>query len=165
MTILYTLLAIIGVVFFENLFVALCNFRILFLISLITFKKVDWRYLCVFVAVTSIILDVIYHYTFGTNLIIIAIPYLILLATSLFVPFGKTLPSYVVKFFAFIIYYILLTIVPNFFTEGVFAQLSWGILLSILIKSVVAILVCFITDLVWDRFRGKDSGSKLRLNN
>ncbi len=163
MGILYTLIAIFGVVFLESFLVALCDLRILFLVSVVAFKKINWRYLCIAIAISSIVLDVVYHYVLGTNLILIAIPMLLLLLFSLFVPLGQSLPGYAVKLGIFVFYNVLLVTVPNFLLEGVFGQLSWAILLGILVKSCVSVLLCFVADLVWDRFRKKEDGTKLRL--
>lgn len=164
MAILYTLLAIFGVVFFESFFIALGGFRIFFLISLISFKKVNWKYLTVFAILTSLILDIIYHYALGTNLLIVIIPFLLLVGSSLFVPLGRSISGYAIKFTIFCIYYVLLTVVPSFFLDGVFSQISWVILGGIVIKSFVSIILCMLADLGWSRLRGKEENNKIRLN-
>jgi hypothetical protein len=130
---------------------------------MVGFKKINWKYLTVITIFTSLVLDLVYHYVLGTSLVLVGISMLVFLGFSLFIPLGQTLPGYAVKFGIFILYGILVCIVPNLFLEGVLGQISWVILLGVVTKAIVSVLLCFVFDIIWDRFRKREDGTKLRL--
>lgn len=163
MQILYVLLTSLLVVFLESFLVALGNFRLLYLLTISLFNKINWRYLLVFSVATSLVLDVVYHYVLGTNLLLISISLILMLGISLIIPLEYSLPGYVVKFICILIYYISIALIPNLILVGQLGSLTGTMVIGMLIKSVISIVFCVLFDLVWSRLRGREEGTKLRL--
>ena len=159
-----TILLSILTVFLDSFFVALAGFRILPVLSIAFYNKINWRYLSIFILLTSLALDVVFHYVLGTNLLILVIILFLGRIMSIFVPWENNLGGYGLKYLGFVLYHILLATVPSLIQSG-----SWGILTGTivggaLIKSLFAIGFCIVFDLVWGRVRSKDdSSSKLKL--
>lgn len=163
MQILYVLLTSLLVVFLESFLVALGNFRLLYLLTISLFNKINWRYLLIFSVATSLVLDVVYHYVLGTNLLLISISLILMLGISLIIPLEYSLPGYVVKFICILIYYISIALIPNLILVGQLGSLTGTMVIGMLIKSVISIVFCVLFDLVWSRLRGREEGTKLRL--
>lgn len=163
MPFIYVLIGGLLTLFLESFFVALCNFRIFYMIVLVLFKRIDWRYLLIFTFLTSLVSDVVYHYVFGTSLLTITLPLLLIWGTSFLIPIDNTLPGYVVKFVSFVLYYFLQYVIPSLFSTGVFAHISLVAWAFILLKSVISLGVCIIVDIVTKRIRKKEESGKLIL--
>lgn len=163
MPVLYILIATFITVFLESFFTALCGFKLFYLVTLIFFRKIDWKYIFSFVVISSLILDVVSHYILGTNLLIIIIPLIVMFGISFLIPIENSFPGYVVKFLSFVIYYLLSYLVPNLLLEGIFQTVSWTILGEIILKSIISVGLCFLFDLVWNGIRNKEKSTKLRL--
>lgn len=164
MQVLYVLLTSFVVVFLESFFVSFGNFRIFYLLTINLFNKINWKYLLIFSVVTSLILDVIYHYVLGTNLLLVGISLALMLVFSLLIPLGYNLPGYFVKFVCILAYYISAFLIPNLISTGQLVSLTGNIMVGILIKSVISILFCLLFDLLWSRLRSKEDSTKLRLH-
>ena len=163
MAFLYIIISSLAVIFLESFLIALCNFRIFFLVVLLLFKKINWKYILIFAILTSLILDVVYHYILGTNLLILAIPLLVMLGISLLIPIDNTLPGYVVKLFCIILYYFLVYWIPNLLIMGNFQTITFGIIVGIVLKSIFSLGICVVFDILWGKLRKKETLTKLRL--
>lgn len=162
MEVLYLILTCLGVVFLESFLVALGSMRFFFLLNISLFNKINWKYLLTFSIITSIILDVIYHYVLGTNLLLVAIPLLLMLGISLLVPLEYNLPGYSVKFLCIFVYYLLLAFVPELIITGNWATITGLMIGGMVLKATISIAFCVIFDLVWSRLRKREEGTKLR---
>lgn len=163
MDILYVFLISFFTIFLESFLVALGNFRISFLLVLCFFNKINWKYLLLILSITSLILDVIYHYTLGTNLLLVSLSLFVFLGFSLIVPPGVSIPGYVVKFVCIFLYYTFVLILPNLILTGTWTNITIPLVGGILVKSLVSLVFCVIFDLVWGRIRQKNESNKLRL--
>ncbi|MBU1119699.1 hypothetical protein KKA50_00660 [Patescibacteria group bacterium] len=162
MSILYVLLTTFGVIFLESFLVALANLRFLFLLNVSLFNKINWKHLLSFSLLSSLILDVIYHYVLGTNLLMVAVPLLIMLLISLIVPLENSLPGYSVKFVCIFLYYLFVSFVPNLILTGQGTVITGVMLGGMVLKAAISVLFCVVFDVVWSRLRKKEEGTKLR---
>jgi hypothetical protein len=162
MPILYVLLICFLTIFLEGFFVALGSFRIFFLLNISLFNKINWKYLLTFSLISSLILDVICHYVLGTNLLLVAIPLLLMLGISLFVPLEYNLPGYSVRFVCIFVYYLLVAFVPELILTGNWVTITGLMVGGMVLKAVISIAFCVVFDLIWSRLRKKEEGTKLR---
>jgi len=162
MELLYVLLTCFLAIFLESFFVALGNLRFVFLLNMSLFNKINWKYLLIFSVLSSVILDVIYHYVLGTNLLLVAISLLLMLGVSLLVPLEYNLPGYSVKFVCIFIYYLLLAFVPTLISTGNWVTITGPMIGGMVLKALISIAFCIIFDLVWSRLRKREEGTKLR---
>lgn len=162
MPILYVLLTCFLTIFLEGFLVALGNLRFFFLLNIALFNKINWKYLLLFAILGSVVLDVIYHYVLGTNLLITGLSLLLMLAISLLVPLNYNLPGYSVKFFCIFIYYLLLAFVPELISTGNWVSITGLMVGGMVLKALASIAFCVVFDMVWSRLRKRDEGTKLR---
>jgi len=163
MIVALTILLSILTVFLDSFFVALAGFRILPVIAITMYNKVNWKYLVVFSLLSSLLLDVVYHYVLGTNLLILVIILFLGRIIAIFVPWGSNLGSYALKYLSFILYYILLALIPSLISSGTWGILSWGVVGGALLKSIFAVGFCLLFDVLLSRVRSKDNSTKLKL--
>jgi len=163
MAYIYILIGTLLVIFLESFFVALCNFRIFYLVILLLFKRINWKYLLIFVFLTSIISDVVYHYVFGATLLITMIPLLLVIGGSFLISVNNMLPGYVIKFLSIILYYLLLHWVPSLLSNGLFISITLSGVGIIVLKSFITLGICFVFDILMDRVRKREENGKLRL--
>lgn len=163
MSLLYLILTIFLSVFLESFFVALANFRIIFLGVLVAYKRINWKYLAAFLIVTSLISDIVFHYVLGTSLLTMSIPLILFEVSVQLIPSKDNLTGVIMAFLLFIIYYILLTIVPNWLSEGVLGALNLSIILSIFFKALASVVIYFFANLLLKKMRNREGDSKLRL--
>ncbi len=150
-------------IFLDSFFVALAGFRILPVIVIAIYSKVNWKYIALFSILSSLLLDVVYHYVLGTNLLILAIILFLGRIVSIFVPFGSNIGSYALKYLGFILYYILLALIPSLIGNGTWGILTWSIIGLACLKSLFTIGICFVFDIVLSNVRSKDNSTKLKL--
>ncbi len=162
MPILYTLLIGISTIFLEGFLVALGNLRFCFLLNLALFNKINWKYLLILVVLGSVVLDVIYHYVLGTNLLITGISLLLMLGISMLVPLEYNLPGYSVRFFCIFVYYLLLAFVPELISTGNWTSITGLMIGGMVLKALASIAFCVVFDMIWSRLRKRDEGMKLR---
>lgn len=158
-----TILLSILTVFLDSFFVALAGFRILPVIVITMYNRVNWKYIAIFSLLSSLLLDVVYHYVLGTNLLILVLILFLGRIIAIFVPWGNNIGSYALKYLGFILYYILLALIPTLISNGTWGILSWSVAGGSLLKSLLAIGFCFVFDIVLSRVRSKDSTTKLKL--
>ncbi len=163
MSILYALIISFLVIVLEGFFVALGNLRFFFLLNLSLFGKVNWKFLLTFSLVGSLILDVVYHYVLGTNLLLVAISLLLMLGISLLIPLENNLPGYSVKFVCIFIYYLSVALIPELILTGQWVPLTGLLLGGMVLKAAISIAFCIVFDIVWSRLRKREEGTKIRL--
>ncbi len=115
------------------------------------------------ISLISIALDVVYHYVLGTNLLILAIMLFLGRVVSLLIPWGYNLGSYILKYAGFILYYVLLSIIPSLISTGVLGLISWGNIGGAFLKGIFSLVICLGIDLVWGRIRSKGDSNKFKL--
>jgi hypothetical protein len=162
MPILYVLLTSFLTIFLEGFLVALGNFRLFFLLNISLFNKINWKYLLGYSVLSSLILDVIYHYVLGTNLLLVAIPLLLMLGISLVVPLEYNLPGYSVRFVCIFVYYLLVSFVPELILSGDWVSITGIMIGGMVLKAAISVAFCILFDIVWSRLRKKEEGTKLR---
>lgn len=163
---IYGLIFLIGsilLVIVESFLVALGGFHLSFLVLLFFYGKVRWKLLLVVLVLLSFALDVVFHYPSGTSLLISVVPILLVLISSNIFALDTGFFAYLLRFFAILIYYILLQLLPPFFESGVFGSLTANLLLASALKSVVGVLLLMVLERLLSSFRGKDSSSYLKL--
>ncbi len=158
----YIWVSLFLLLFLESFFHNLIGFHLVFLLFLFLYRKIDWKWLLGAGATMFLVLDVVMHYSFGSNLLIALIPLSIYVLASMFVSAESGVVSYLVKFFVVFLYYILLAVVPIFFLEGHFGFLDKGVILKALVMSVLSTLLLYIGDRLQYVFRKKGSDSLIR---
>jgi len=98
----------------------------------------------------------------GTNLLMVAVPLLIMLLISLIVPLENSLPGYSVKFVCIFLYYLFVSFVPNLILTGQGTVITGVMLGGMVLKAAISVLFCVVFDVVWSRLRKKEEGTKLR---
>jgi hypothetical protein len=98
----------------------------------------------------------------GTNLLLVVIPLLLMLAISLVIPLDYNLPGYSVKFFCIFVYYLLLAFVPELILTGNWVTITGLMIGGMVLKAAISIIFCVVFDMVWSRLRKKEEGTKLR---
>lgn len=162
MQVLYVLLISLIAIFVESFLVAFTNIRFFFILNLSLFKKINWKWLLILSVVGSVILDVIYHYALGTNLLLTSFSLLILLVASLLVPLEYNLPGYSVKFVCIFLYYLLVAFVPALISTGQWTAITGLMIGGMVLKALASIAFCVVFDLIWSRLRKREEGTKLR---
>jgi hypothetical protein len=161
--ILLTVLGVFAILFVESLLVALFNFRVVIVLFLFLFKKIDWKPLLVIFGIISLLLDVVNNLPLGSNLLIISVVLGILMLSSVFFSLDSDITAFLVKFFVVAIYYILLVITPNFLVTGRFGFLSLNDILSSIIKAVVTTFLFILLENIFTGFRSRGNASQIRL--
>lgn len=158
-----TILLSLLTVFLDSFFVALAGFRIFPIIVIALYGKIHWKYIVVFSVLVSIALDVVFHFVMGTNLLILVIILFLGRVASVFVPWGSNLGSYSLKYIGFVLYYVLLAVVPSLISNGTWGLLQWTVVGGAFLKSLFATGFCFVFDVIWGGIRSKGLSTKLKL--
>ncbi|MDD4382360.1 MAG: hypothetical protein PHE21_03390 [Candidatus Dojkabacteria bacterium] len=161
--VLYIIIGIFILAVLEGFFVSFVGLKLLLFIILFLQGKVNWKWIAGFLVPYSLISDVISNYPLGTNLLLIGIPLGILILFSLLINVQEGLVSYVVKFFCFLIYFILINILPTLLIDGVFGILSWSILGASILKAAFSALLLYVSNILGERLRGEKSGNNLTI--
>jgi hypothetical protein len=139
------------------------GFKIIFLLLLFTFKKIDWKQLFVLTLAISLVLDITTHYKMGTNLLLFTIPLGMFALFSLFSSVEDGVGSYVVRFFSIFLYYILNLVLPELLISGKFGYIDGRAILFSLIKALLSILLMFSINYVIGGVRKRGNASQIRL--
>lgn len=164
---IYILLMIIGafvVVFLDALFSSLISISLAFLVFLLLCtRNVNLKILVPSFAFLSLILDVVNHYRLGTYLLVSICAVSFLLLFSFVFSAREGLLSYLLKFITFIIYYLLINIVPNFFLTGSFGWFDINLFWSCIVSSLFSIAILILIDILLSRFRKRGFSSQFQL--
>jgi hypothetical protein len=163
MSILYALITSFLVITVEGFLVAMGNLRFFYLLNISLFGKVNWKFLLTFSLIGSLILDVVYHYVLGTNLLLVAISLLLMLGISFLIPLENNLPGYSVKFICIFIYYLSVALVPELILTGKWVDITGLMIGGMVLKAAISVLFCVVFDIVWSKLRKKEEGTKIRL--
>lgn len=161
--ILYIIVALFFIIFLEAFFGSFLGIKIIFLVLLFTYKKMDWKKLFLFTLAISLVMDVTMHYKLGTNLLLFTIPLGLFDFFSLFSSVEDGTGSYVVRFFAIFLYYILNLILPELLISGNLGNINMRAVLVSLIKVAVSILLLFLINYVIGGMRKRGNISQIRL--
>ncbi len=163
LTILGTIVGVFVLQFFESFFLALCGFRLSFVLFLIGNKRVDWRKLLLIVVVVSVAFDVTMNYRLGTNLTLFVLPAFLLWLSSKIFSLESTVGFHVMNFFSSFFFYILNHLLPDFLEKGVFGFLDWKIVLICAVKAFVSMLLLLLLELLLKGWRGRGNATQIRL--
>jgi len=161
--ILYIAVAFFLLLFLESFFVHLISFRIIFLVFLFAFKKLDWKQLLIMAILISIAMDVTTHYRLGTNLLMLILPLSLFSIFSLFSSVEDGVGSYIVKFLAIFTYYILNLILPSLLLSGTLGIVNGKLILVSLVSSLVSMGLLLLVDYILGGIRKRGNISQIRL--
>jgi len=163
LNILFTVLGVFGLVYFESLLLALFGLRIFLIVFFFLFRKVDWKAFFPVCAFLLLIFDVVYKMPSGSNLLIFSLPFGLYLLFSMIISLDVGVISILVKTLIFWFYYILLIILPNLFISGEFGVFDFSDLLNSLLRAVFSILVLLLLERLYAGFRKRGNTSQIRL--
>jgi hypothetical protein len=163
LNILFGIVGIFGILFLESFFVALFGFRLMVILFIFLFKKVDWKILAVIFSALFFISDVVNNLPLGSNSLISSITLGLLMISSLFFSVDSDITGSFVRIAVFTIYYILLKILPSFFLSGRLGFLDVGDVFSALIKAIVTTLLILLLEYILAGLRNRGNASQIRL--
>lgn len=163
LNILFGIVGIFTIVFFESFLIALFNFKVVVILLLFLFKKVDWKILLLLFSLLFFISDVVNNLPLGSNLLINSAILGVLMLSSLFFSLGSDITGSFVRIFVFTLYYILLKILPSFLISGKLGFLDLKDVFFALLKAVVSTLLVLLIEYVLAGFRERGNTSKIRL--
>lgn len=161
--ILYIAVGLFLLIFVEAFFVNLFAFRIIFLLFLFAYKKLDWKELLSVFFVISLIMDVTMHYKLGTNLLLFMIPLGVFSLFTLFSSVEDGVGAYIVRFFSIFLYYVLNLMLPSFLLTGTLGSINGRSVLYSFVASLFAILLLFLINYMIGGIRKRGSPSQIRL--
>lgn len=161
--ILYIAVGLFLLIFVEAFFVNLFAFRIIFLLFLFAYKKLDWKELLSVFFVISLIMDVTMHYKLGTNLLLFMIPLGVFSLFTLFSSVEDGVGAYIVRFFSIFLYYVLNLMLPSFLLTGTLGSINGRSVLYSFVASLFAILLLFLISYMIGGIRKRGSPSQIRL--
>ena len=161
--ILYIAVGFFLLVFLESIFVNLFSFRLIFLLFLFAYKKIDWKKLLVVASVLSLVMDVTMHYKLGTNLLMLIVPLGMFSLFSTFSSVEDGIGSYIVRFVSILLYHILNLILPSLLLTGTLGVINGKLLIYALINSLVSILLFLLVHYIIGGIRKRGDASKIRL--
>ncbi len=163
LNILFTVLGVFGLVYFESLLLVLFGLRLFLIVFFFLFRKVDWKAFFPVCAFLLLIFDVVYKMPSGSNLLIFSLPFGLYLLFSMIISLDVGVISILVKTLIFWFYYILLIILPNLFISGEFGVFDFSDLLNSLLRAVFSILVLLLLERLYAGFRKRGNTSQIRL--
>ena len=163
MLVVLTILISFITIFLESFFVALGNFKIFALLSLGLFNKINWKYIVIFTVISSLALDVVFHFVLGTNLLVVAIILVLNRLVAFLVPVDYSIAGYSVKSISMFLYYILIAVVPSLLSEGHWGYIDGVFVWGAILKSAISLALLILFDIGWSRLRKKEDASRLRL--
>lgn len=163
LNIVYAIVGIFVLIFLDGMFTSLFGFKAIFFVLLFLYRKLDWKILLSFSVFVFLISDVMSHYILGTNFIIGLLSLIFFASLSLLFSTERGFFSYVLIVLTFLVYYVLLWILPNLFLASTLDPITWEIIGIFVIKAVFSSLLMAIMNVVSGRFRDRGNSSKLRL--
>jgi hypothetical protein len=148
-----TILGGVGLISLESFFLTLFSLSVFIIVLLVLIDKWSWVKWLIFTVIITIILDVIFHRSIGSTLLVITISTVTLYLFFLIMPKKQVILSYIPYFFAILIFYILSDVLFPFLQENVWGVLTWTEVLGDVIKSFISVLLIFLSNTVIDNFR------------
>lgn len=161
--ILLTILGIFLILFFESMLVALFNFRIVIVLFLFLFKKVDWKVLFAIFAILFVVFDVVNNLPLGSNLLINSLVLGVLMLSSVFFSLDSGVTAFLVRLVVIFLYYILLLLLPSFLLTGRFGLVSLSDVLFSLVKASITAFLFVLLENIFTSFRNRGNTSQIRL--
>ena len=164
--IIYGLFSILGIfllLFLESLVLSLFNFSFVVAIFFFLFKKVNWKILLFGSCILFLIFDVTNNLPLGSHSLIIALPLGLLIVSSVFFTIDSGFTSFLVRVLIFLVYYILLHLLPSLFSVGSFGFFTFNDFLSSLLKAVVSAFLLLLFEYLFVGFRKRGNTSQIRL--
>ncbi len=160
---IYTITGVFLFTFLESLFSSLLGINIAFILFLFLYKKVDWRVLFSLMFVVCLIIDVTSHYMLGTNFLVAMLALIFFSVLSIFFSTEVGILSWIVRMFAFFVYYSLLFVLPSFFLNRTFAPITVDVLKISLFRSIISLVIIILCEIVAGRFRKEGDKSNIKL--
>jgi hypothetical protein len=151
--ILITVVGIFLTITLESFFISLLSFSITVIVFLVLLNKVNWKYWMLITIILTIFIDIILHRPLGITMFVTSLIVGILNLLFLVVPQKQNLISYIPHLFSVFIYYILLVLLPTFFEDRVWGDLSLRIVLLSLVKSIITVILIYIINILSSNFR------------
>lgn len=161
--ILYIAVGLFLLIFLESFFSSVFAFKIIFLVFLFAYKKVDWKELFAVTSVMSLVMDVVMHYKLGTNLLLFVIPLGLFSLFTLFSSVEDGIGAYIVRFFSIFLYYILSLLLPPLLLIGALGDINGRSVLYSFIASLISVLLLFLINYMIGGIRKRGSQSQIRL--
>lgn len=160
---IYTITGVFLFTFLESLFSSLLGINIAFILFLFLYKKVDWRVLFSLMFIVCLIADVTSHYMLGTNFLVAMLALIFFSILSIFFSTEAGILSWIVRMFAFFVYYSLLFVLPSFFLNRTFAPITVDVLKISLFRSIISLVIIILCEIVAGRFRKEGDKSNIKL--
>jgi|GEM_PF-2170957 len=160
---IYTITGVFLFTFLESLFSSLLGINVAFILFLFLYKKVDWRVLFSLMFIVCLIADVTSHYMLGTNFLTAMLALIFFSVLSIFFSTEAGILSWIVRMFAFFVYYSLLFVLPSFFLNRTFAPITVDVLKISLFRSIISLVIIILCEIVAGRFRKEGDKSNIKL--
>ena len=164
--ILYAVLLIISIfatVFLDSFFCALIGCTTTFLILVLVYREENKYVTLPLFTMIFIILDVVYHYSTGTNMLIALVCLLLLELIRKLFSLYSGLVLYIVQGIIFYLYYTLIRVIPQLFTIGSVGYLTKDVLLPSIWKTIFSIIIVFIVNILTAKVRNRGNNSRFQL--
>jgi hypothetical protein len=157
----YIIIGIFVLLVLESFLVPFIGLRIFYLLVIFSQEKVDWKIILAFIIPYSLISDVIGNYPFGTNILIMIIPLAIVILLGIFLNVQDGLIGYVIKLISFILYFVLLIVLPSLLLSGSFGLFSWGVFGACVVKGLISIGLLYLLNIFYGKINGEKGGDNL----
>ena len=151
--ILVTILGIFFLLAFESFFMTLCSFSIFIIIIFILMDKINWKKWVFITTLISLLIDIIIHRSLGVTLFSVSISISSLYLLFMIMPKERVVLSYFPYFISIFLFYILIIVLTPLIQSGVLGVLTWQIIISSVIKSLVSAVLIWGINMVMDNFR------------
>jgi hypothetical protein len=151
--ILITVVGIFLTITVESFFVSLLSFSVAVIVFLVLINKVNWKYWILITLFLTIFIDIILHRPLGITMLVTSVTVAILNLLFLVIPQKENLLSYLPYLFSVFIYYLLLVLLPTFFQDGVWGEISLRIVLISLVKSTITLFLIYAINILTSNFR------------
>ncbi|HOV34833.1 MAG TPA: hypothetical protein PLS56_02475 [Candidatus Dojkabacteria bacterium] len=99
----------------------------------------------------------------GTNFLVAMLALIFFSILSIFFSTEAGILSWIVRMFAFFVYYSLLFVLPSFFLNRTFAPITVDVLKISLFRSIISLVIIILCEIVAGRFRKEGDKSNIKL--
>jgi len=151
------------VVFLEHFFLGISSFSIFILLSVITWNRVSVPLFAYFGILTSLALDVTLHQPLGFHFLILGTVLLLLSFVGMFTHLEGRASRYAALLVVFLISYFASIVSISLIEDGLFPIFNTSILLGIFFNSLVSVVICFVSDILFSSIREEKGYERIRL--
>ncbi|HPQ78934.1 MAG TPA: hypothetical protein PLG47_00555 [Candidatus Dojkabacteria bacterium] len=150
-------------VFFENMFLVLFNFNLLFVLFLLFRRKINITILIPLTILISVIIDVVLHNRLGTTLLLLLLPSIFLYLLSFLSQVEEGLSLYISSFFAALLFYASKCLLTPFLLSHTWGFCNGEMLLGIVLKALITTALVWVGELIIAKFRDRGNNNQIRL--